>query len=169
MVRKVQDCKFRPGIGIESVSFTGKRPRRPETGIKSGFEEMDHEFPIGIFYPEKQDYLFRCYVAPGNFPLGENPNVVLHLLSNRIFRKIFANGKQPFASLPLTGFGIFSVLQELPFRSQKRKGIFAYRFAAFSCALLGNCLRILALFTDIYMNASTFRFFTIFVRNTLST
>ena len=31
---------------------------------------MDHEFPIGIFHLEKQDYLFRCSVAPGNFPLG---------------------------------------------------------------------------------------------------
>ena len=31
----------------ESVSFTGKRPRRPETGIKHGFEEMEHEFLLG--------------------------------------------------------------------------------------------------------------------------
>ena len=32
--------------------------------------KMEHEFPFGIFRPEKQDYLFRCSVAPGNFPLG---------------------------------------------------------------------------------------------------
>ena len=31
----------------ESVPFTGKRPRRPETGIKHGFEEMKHEFLLG--------------------------------------------------------------------------------------------------------------------------
>ena len=48
--------------------FTGKRPRRPETGIKDGFEETEHEFPFGIFHPEKLDYLFRCSVASGNFP-----------------------------------------------------------------------------------------------------
>ena len=48
--------------------FTGKRPRRPETGIKDGFEETEHEFPFGIFHLEKLDYLFRCSVASGNFP-----------------------------------------------------------------------------------------------------
>ena len=30
-----------------------------ETGIKDGFEEMEHKFLFGIFRPEKQDYLFR--------------------------------------------------------------------------------------------------------------
>ena len=29
---------------------------------------MEHKFPFGIFRPEKQDYLFRCSVAPGNCP-----------------------------------------------------------------------------------------------------
>ena len=53
----------------KSDPFTGKRPRRPETGIKVDFEEMEHSFPFGIFRPEKQDYLFRCFVAPANFPL----------------------------------------------------------------------------------------------------
>ena len=54
----------------KSVPFTGKGPRRPETGIKDGFEKMEHKFPFGIFHSEKQDYLFRCSVAPGNFLLG---------------------------------------------------------------------------------------------------
>ena len=36
---------------------------------KMRFEQMVHEFPFGIFRPEKQDYLFRRSVAPGNFPL----------------------------------------------------------------------------------------------------
>jgi len=35
----------------KSVQFTEKQ--RPETGIKGGFEEMEHEFPSGIFHPEK--------------------------------------------------------------------------------------------------------------------
>ena len=37
-----------------------------ETGIKDGFEEMErvHEFRFGPLCPEKQDYLFRCPVAP---------------------------------------------------------------------------------------------------------
>ena len=36
-----------------------------EAGIKNDFEEMEHEFAFGIFRTEKQDYLFRCSVAPG--------------------------------------------------------------------------------------------------------
>ena len=46
-----------------------KRSPKPETGIKHGFEQMEDKFPCGILRPEKQDYLFRCSVAPGNFPL----------------------------------------------------------------------------------------------------
>ena len=43
--------KCRPGIAFrdhlyESVPFTGKQPRRPETGIKDSFEEMEHEFSV---------------------------------------------------------------------------------------------------------------------------
>ena len=40
------------------------RPRKHETGIKDGFEEMKHKFPFGTFRSERQDYLFRCSVAP---------------------------------------------------------------------------------------------------------
>ena len=42
----------------KSVPFTKKRPRRPEPDIKDGFEEMEREFPFGIFCPEKQDLTF---------------------------------------------------------------------------------------------------------------
>jgi len=53
---------------------------------KIRFEQMVHEFPFGTFRPEKQDYLFRRSVGP--VPL-------VHLLSNRNFRKVVVNGKQP--------------------------------------------------------------------------
>ena len=53
----------------KSVPFTEKRPRRPEYGIKHGYEEMKHDFPWGTFSPEKQDYLFRRSIAPERFPL----------------------------------------------------------------------------------------------------
>ena len=72
---------------------------------------------VWIFRPEKQDNLFRCSVAPGNFlmerlkksslrgrrsraqiPPSPSPfnykKFVCHLLSNRIFRKNLVNGKQ---------------------------------------------------------------------------
>ena len=41
----------------------------PETGIKDGLEEMELEFSFATVRPEKRDYLFRCSVASGNFPL----------------------------------------------------------------------------------------------------
>ena len=63
--------------------------------MKDGFEEMEHEFLFGIFRPEKQDYLFRCSVAPGNFPPERPKKVMFHSLSNLIFRNLFINGKQP--------------------------------------------------------------------------
>ena len=59
-----------------SVPLTEKRPRKPETGIKDGFEEMKHEFLFGIFRPEKGENLLRCSVAPGNFPLNDTKSRV---------------------------------------------------------------------------------------------
>ena len=60
---------------------------------------MEHKFPFGIFRPENTGlYLFRCSVAPGNFPL-ERPCSLYHLLSNGIFRKRFVNDKQPLFQL----------------------------------------------------------------------
>ena len=75
--------------------FTGKRPRSPETGIKDGFEKMEQEFPCGIFYLEKQDYLFRCSVAPlFKFSVDKSQKVVFPLLSNLVSWKILVNVKQ---------------------------------------------------------------------------
>ena len=45
-----------------TVPFTEKRLQRAESGIKDGFEEMEHEFN-----PEKQvkqDYLFQMFRYP---------------------------------------------------------------------------------------------------------
>ena len=51
-----------------AVTFTERRPRRSETGIKDGFQEMEHEFSFGTFRSGKQDYFFRRSASPGNFP-----------------------------------------------------------------------------------------------------
>ena len=72
---------------------------------------MEHKFPFGIFRPENTGlYLFRCSVAPGNFPL-ERPCSLSHLLSNGIFRKRFVNGKQLLFQL-----SHFNSLLGCPFR-----------------------------------------------------
>ena len=54
---------------VQIISIYQKWQRRPETGIKVGFEEMKHKFCFGILCSAKRENLFRCSVAPGNFPL----------------------------------------------------------------------------------------------------
>ena len=68
------------------IPFTGKRPRRPETGIKDDFEEIEHclEYPVW----KSRDYLFRCSVAPGNFPL-ERPKKSCSIYFPTGFSRIF--------------------------------------------------------------------------------
>ena len=65
-------------------SFTEKRPRRLETGMKMSLKKWNTNFRL--VHPEKQDHLFRCSVASGSFPLER---------AKRILRKLFGNGKQP--------------------------------------------------------------------------
>ena len=74
----------------KSATFAEKRQRKPETGIKYGFEEIDHEFR-----PEKQRFL-----CSRKFAAGTTQKVVLDLLSNQIFRILFINGKQPLFAPP---------------------------------------------------------------------
>ena len=80
----------------KSVPFTEKRPRRPETSIEDGFEEMEHSFLFGIFRPVKRDYLFsfQMFRCSRKFSAGTTKKVMFHLLYNRIFRNLFVNGKQ---------------------------------------------------------------------------
>ena len=67
MVSKIQNCSILSRNRVyrlyKSYPFTAKRPQRPETGIKDGFEEMEREFPYrfrtlsGVpLHPE----IFRC-------------------------------------------------------------------------------------------------------------
>ena len=97
MVRKVQDWQISSRNRVyhlyKSVPCTrGKRLARPETGIKDGFEEMEHKFPFGIFHPQKQDYFFRCSVALGNFPL-EDPKSRVPFTFQLDFPEIFVNNQ----------------------------------------------------------------------------
>ena len=52
-------------ILYKSVPVTEKGPRRSETGIKDGCEEMEHEFPF--VRPEEQDYLSDVPLLPDIF------------------------------------------------------------------------------------------------------
>ena len=97
-VRKIQDWYISPRNRVyhlyESVPFIRKQRRRPETGIKDGFEAMEHEFAFEIFRPEKQDYLFRCSLTPGNFPLERGPKKSSSIYFSTEFSGIFfLNGR----------------------------------------------------------------------------
>ena len=71
---------------VQSVPFVKKWARRPKAGIKECFEEMECEFPYGH---SKQDYLFRCYVAPRKFPLERLKIVMFHFTSWPFFLETF--------------------------------------------------------------------------------
>ena len=73
-------------------SFTEKRPRRRETGMKMSLKKWNTNFRL--VHPEKQDHLFRCSVAPGNFPL-ERPKKSCSTYFPNGFCGNFGNGKQP--------------------------------------------------------------------------
>ena len=99
----------------ESVPFIAKRRRRPETGIKDGLKKWNtgqlyfQDLPIynklnissakvGKKPPpasvwnipsEKQDFLFRCSVASGNFPLERGPKKSSSMYFSTKFSGIF--------------------------------------------------------------------------------
>ena len=56
---------------------------------------MEHEFPLENFVQKKHDYLFQMFRCSRKVSAGTTQKVVFHLLSNRIFRKIWVDGKQP--------------------------------------------------------------------------
>ena len=65
-------AKFRPGIAFtictKQFLFPKKNNReRPETGIKDGFEEMEHEFPLGLFCSEKTGVPFQKFLCSRKF------------------------------------------------------------------------------------------------------
>ena len=67
-----QTCRLTDWInGIAFTICTNQfhLPKKGRKGLKLGINEMEHEFLTRTFRSEKQDYLFRCSVAPGSFPL----------------------------------------------------------------------------------------------------
>ena len=85
----------RPGISFTICANQFHLPENDREGLTGWLGKIEREFRLGIFRPEKQDYLFSCSVVPGHFPLEQPKKVMFHLLSNQIFRKRFVNGKQP--------------------------------------------------------------------------
>ena len=56
---------------------------------------MEQGFLFEIFRPEKKpDFLFKCSVSPGNFPLKRHEKPCSVYLSTAFFRKPFVNGNE---------------------------------------------------------------------------
>ena len=56
---------------------------------------LPKKFPFGTFHPEKTGLPFQTFRCSRKFSTGTTQKVVYHLLSNRNFRKVVVNGKQP--------------------------------------------------------------------------
>ena len=81
-------------LRLEShVSFT-KNTAVIKLVSKDDFEEMEHEFLIRTFCPEKLDYLLRCSVTPRNFPWNKAISRVPFTFQPS-FPDFFGNGKKP--------------------------------------------------------------------------
>ena len=95
---KFRTRKFRPGIAFITKK---KRPRRPEPGIKDGFDEWDAKFRLEYSVRKNRTTFSDVSLLPEIFS-GTTQKVVRHLLSKRIFWKILVNGKQPVISIAIT-------------------------------------------------------------------
>ena len=81
-------------LRLEShVSFT-KNTAVIKLVSKDDFEEMEHEFLIRTFCPEKLDYLLRCSVTPRNFRWNKAISRVPFTFQSS-FPDFFGNGKKP--------------------------------------------------------------------------
>ena len=74
LVHSVRESRL--PIRHKSVPFTEKGPRKPKTGIKDRFEEMEHKFRFGTFRPGKQDYHFQRFRSSRKFFTGTSRKVV---------------------------------------------------------------------------------------------
>ena len=80
------------------VPFTEKPPRKGETGIKDGFEEMEHGFPFEILRPGKldcvnfSDVMFLPRIS--NFSPTRLQKSCSIYFSYWFLGNIFVNGKQ---------------------------------------------------------------------------
>ena len=95
---------FRPGIAftisvqISSIfqKTTAKAWTRFQRWLwRNGTRISDLvQWNIWIFRPEKQDYLFRRFLVPGNFPI-ERPKSRIPFTFQTDFPEILVNGRQP--------------------------------------------------------------------------
>ena len=75
----------------KSIPLIGKRARKSEKYWYQTWlwRNMEREFPSGTFHQEKQDCLFRRFLAPGNFPLKRPEKSSVPFTFKRNFSETF--------------------------------------------------------------------------------
>ena len=91
--------KFGPESRLPFVQISSiyrKRPRRPETSLnlKVALKKWNTNFRLE-YSVRKNRPTFSDVRYSRKFSDGTTQKVVFHFLTNRIFRKLFVNGKQP--------------------------------------------------------------------------
>ena len=97
---------MRPGIafttGTNGVPFNEKRLRKSETGIKDGFEEIEHDSvwnnPTG-----KTGLPFQNFRSSRKFSTETTRKAVFIYSLTRFFWELFVNGKKP---LPVVTYNV---------------------------------------------------------------
>ena len=85
----------------KSVPFTEKRPLRPGTGIKYGFEETEPRISVGNIPSGKTGLPFHSTSVFSDVPLlpeifrWNDPKWCVPFSAQPNFWKLFVNGKQP--------------------------------------------------------------------------
>ena len=73
---------------------------------------MEHEFPFGIFRPGKIGLPFQTFHCSRKFSSETIQQVLFHLLSNRIFWKLFEHWKQPLIDGELAVVALWAIQQQ---------------------------------------------------------
>ena len=101
---KFRTGKFHPGIALIICTNQFQLPKDDREGLipvsKMALNKWYTKFRLEYSVREKQDYLFRCSVAPGIFPMQ------LPKKSCPIYFKILIKRKQPFTPFLIIPSGL---------------------------------------------------------------
>ena len=97
---KFRTGKFRPGIAFTICANQLHLPKNDREGLillpKMALKKWNTNFRLEYSVrKKKQDYLFRCSLTPGHFPLEWPKKSCFIYFSTGFSRNLFVNGKQP--------------------------------------------------------------------------
>ena len=82
---------------------------------------MEHELPFGIFRPGKIGLPFQMFYCSRKFSTETIQQVLFHLLSTRIFWKLFEHEKQPLIDGELAVVALWAIQQQQIYSVNKKQ------------------------------------------------